>query len=208
MSDTLQEREAQMSEHQVNRSGVCQIPGCPCRGWSVEETAIPHHEFKPYGLYCQQCGADDTAPQHQTATTTHQPAARGGGERVTVELINGVEGQCVGINDYRICGPKPWGGGSVAQSWTTDKNEVLRAFLTPDEKHAWLADDLEVVSVKQHHSLVAEREQLITALQDCIQSLSKLPDVDGAYRVTVLKSAGRLLAEIELNAHEQRSTSE
>lgn len=89
-----------------------------------------------------------------------QPAARGGGERVKVELINGVEGQCVGVNDYRICGPKPWGGGSVAKSWTTDKNDVLRAFLTPDQKHAWLADELEVVSMREHQVLVAEREGL------------------------------------------------
>ena len=45
-------------------------------------------------------------------------------------IIHGSEGDCVTINDYRIAGPKPWGGGKVVKSWQVDKElieEALRA---------------------------------------------------------------------------------
>lgn len=32
-------------------------------------------------------------------------------EKVKIELINGCEGKSVYINDYRVAGSKPWGGG-------------------------------------------------------------------------------------------------
>ena len=35
----------------------------------------------------------------------------------TLELVNGVEGQSLYINDYRIAGKKPWGGGTVVKTW-------------------------------------------------------------------------------------------
>lgn len=35
-----------MSEHQVNRSGVCEIPGCPCRGWSAQEPTMSKNEYQ------------------------------------------------------------------------------------------------------------------------------------------------------------------
>lgn len=35
-----------------------------------------------------------------------------------IEVIQGPEGPCLSINDYRVCGPKPWGGGTVIVSWT------------------------------------------------------------------------------------------
>lgn len=28
------------------------------------------------------------------------------------------------LNDYRICDPKPWGGGTVVKEWEVDKNEL------------------------------------------------------------------------------------
>lgn len=34
---------------------------------------------------------------------------------------------------------------------------------------------------------------LTTALRDCVQSLKRLPDVDGAYRVTTIKQAEQAL---------------
>lgn len=41
--------------------------------------------------------------------------ASGGSEelRVNVEVIGGVEGKSLYIDDYRVGGPKPWGGGST-----------------------------------------------------------------------------------------------
>ena len=42
-------------------------------------------------------------------------------------LINGVEGGCISLNDYRIAGPKPWGGGRVQKSWTVEIEDLIRA---------------------------------------------------------------------------------
>jgi len=37
------------------------------------------------------------------------------------EVIRGVEGCCLALDDTRIAGPKPWGGGTVIHAWETDK---------------------------------------------------------------------------------------
>ena len=35
------------------------------------------------------------------------------------EVISGVEGCCLALDDARIAGPKPWGGGTVIHVWET-----------------------------------------------------------------------------------------
>jgi len=35
---------------------------------------------------------------------------------VNIEIVSGVEGNSLYINDYRVAGPKPWGGGRVIAS--------------------------------------------------------------------------------------------
>jgi hypothetical protein len=47
--------------------------------------------------------------------------------KVTIELIEGVSGQCVSINDRRVAGPKPWGGGRVVRTWHADVSDILKA---------------------------------------------------------------------------------
>ena len=37
------------------------------------------------------------------------------------EVIRGVEGCCLALDDTRIAGPKPWGGGTVIHTWETDE---------------------------------------------------------------------------------------
>lgn len=44
---------------------------------------------------------------------------------VRFEVINGAEGPSLYMNDYRICGPKPWGGGMVAYSFTEYQDAFL-----------------------------------------------------------------------------------
>lgn len=39
----------------------------------------------------------------------------------TFEVIRGPEGCCLALDDVRIAGPKPWGGGRVIHSWDTDE---------------------------------------------------------------------------------------
>ena len=40
-------------------------------------------------------------------------------------IVDGVAGTAIYLNDFRIAGPKPWGGGNVTHEWKV-KNEDLR----------------------------------------------------------------------------------
>ena len=53
-------------------------------------------------------------------------------KKVNIAVIKGVEGFCLAINDYRVCGPKPWGGGSVVHEFEVDLHHILKAL--PDAK--------------------------------------------------------------------------
>jgi len=48
-------------------------------------------------------------------------------DRVKIEVISGVEGPSLYIDDYRVCGPKPWGGGKVLCSWVVKIKDIDRA---------------------------------------------------------------------------------
>lgn len=48
-------------------------------------------------------------------------------EKVKVELVNGCEGKSIYVNDYRVAGSKPWGGGSTETTWVVDKKRVIKA---------------------------------------------------------------------------------
>ena len=53
-------------------------------------------------------------------------------DKVFVELIVGCEGDSISIcdkegNGRRICGPKPWGGGTVKQKWEVDGEAIIVA---------------------------------------------------------------------------------
>lgn len=39
---------------------------------------------------------------------------------VEMVMVNGVEGPSLYLDDYRICGNKPWGGGNVVRAWKID----------------------------------------------------------------------------------------
>ena len=42
-------------------------------------------------------------------------------EMVEINIVQGVEGQSLYLNDYRIEGSKPWGGGKIKQTWMIEK---------------------------------------------------------------------------------------
>lgn len=48
-------------------------------------------------------------------------------ERYPIEIIQGVEGLCIGLNNYRLVGPKPWGGGTVVKRWHVSLAELGKA---------------------------------------------------------------------------------
>lgn len=50
-----------------------------------------------------------------------------GNNLLKVVFVRGVEGPSIYINDHRICGSKPWGGGDVIHTWTTTAKELFEA---------------------------------------------------------------------------------
>lgn len=44
-----------------------------------------------------------------------------------IEMIEGAEGNCICINNYRVAGPKPWGGGKVIKSWNTKADDIMKS---------------------------------------------------------------------------------
>lgn len=70
------------------------------------------------------------------------------------EVIRGVEGCCLALDDTRIVGPKPWGGGTVIHAWETDKeykavdtqSRYAELFGTPERVAQLIADNCEFPS--------------------------------------------------------------
>ena len=56
-------------------------------------------------------------------------------EKVTIEIINGCEGKSIYINDYRVAGSKPWGGGTVEKTWIAYKEDILKALNIKEVKN-------------------------------------------------------------------------
>jgi hypothetical protein len=48
---------------------------------------------------------------------------------VDIEIVGGCEGSCLVINNYRVCGSKPWGGGKVKYSWkSVSIKEIIKSW--------------------------------------------------------------------------------
>jgi hypothetical protein len=47
--------------------------------------------------------------------------------QVKIEVVSGVEGPSVYINDMRVAGPKPWGGGKVIYLFKAEARHILEA---------------------------------------------------------------------------------
>lgn len=48
-------------------------------------------------------------------------------KEVELCLCNGVEGPCIILNDYRVAGPKPWGGGKIVRTWKVRVGDIKHA---------------------------------------------------------------------------------
>jgi hypothetical protein len=48
------------------------------------------------------------------------------------EIISGVAGKCLCLNDVRIAGPKPWGGGTVVARWSVSRSKIIDAIKPKD----------------------------------------------------------------------------
>lgn len=52
--------------------------------------------------------------------------------KVSIEIVKGVEGDCLTICDQsgsgkRVAGPKPWGGGTTVKKFLVDVDDLLKA---------------------------------------------------------------------------------
>jgi hypothetical protein len=46
-------------------------------------------------------------------------------QTIRIDIVSGVEGDSVSIGDFRVAGPKPWGGGRVRQSFHARRHDLL-----------------------------------------------------------------------------------
>lgn len=46
------------------------------------------------------------------------------GATVEVMVVSGVEGPSLYINDRRVAGPKPWGGGKTVYQWKCEIDQI------------------------------------------------------------------------------------
>lgn len=46
-------------------------------------------------------------------------------KKVKLTLVQGVAGLSLYLNDHRIAGEKPWGGGEVIKEWFVPEDEIL-----------------------------------------------------------------------------------
>ena len=47
--------------------------------------------------------------------------------KIRIDCVRGEAGDALYINEYRVAGVKPWGGGRVLMSWMVDKKEIMTA---------------------------------------------------------------------------------
>lgn len=46
---------------------------------------------------------------------------------INIEIIEGVEGDCLSIENYRVSGNKPWGGGTIKQVFIAKLSDIREA---------------------------------------------------------------------------------
>ena len=47
---------------------------------------------------------------------------------VEVCVVDGVAGKCLSINNIRVAGPKPWGGGNILTKWNITVRDIIEVF--------------------------------------------------------------------------------
>lgn len=119
--------------------------------------------------------------------------------RIKIELINSEAGRCIAINDYRVAGPKPIHG-VVVSEWSADQNDVLRAFLTPDQKHEWLSEELHVAplsgSERYLKSELAHELKMNAALTRAVnRTVDRLHDLPRYLRDNEARVLGDIVGE-------------
>ena len=72
-------------------------------------------------IYCSECD-EDLASGHDPDCSLHATP-----ETYKLTLCDGAEGQSIYLDDHRIAGPKPWGGGTVVKTWIVRAKDLKLA---------------------------------------------------------------------------------
>ena len=71
---------------------------------------------------------------------------------IRIVYVNGVAGNSLYINDYRVAGSKPWGGGKILREWDILEKDILRALnLKPRAVEYECAKDLAIHLWEKHY---------------------------------------------------------
>ena len=107
-------------------------------------------------------------------------------KHLIVEQVHGCEGDCLVMDENRVAGPKPWGGGRVVKKWLLDRRQVeeivkiCKRFLGDADEDRWIP--------------VTERlpeEWMIWVNDEHREPLEFLVFIDGAEIPTVLNFDGK-----------------
>lgn len=90
---------------------------------------------------------------------------------VTILHMAGVEGPSVYINDRRVGGPKPWGGGRVVKEWHTTVRDLLEAIVGDHEP-----GDPELQRLAREDALGFHRERRRRQTPRLVQALTTLAE--------------------------------
>lgn len=101
-----------------------------------------------------------------------------------IEVISGCEGDCFCINNYRVNGPKPWGGGRVIKQFDVDDDLVLRLI----EESKTKASGKTKASV--NHSQLMIKDWVVIVDPDNL-------DNNKPYQVSEVREAGIKVEEFE-----------
>lgn len=78
---------------------------------------------------------------------------------IKIEIVSGCEGESLYINDYRVSGSKPWGGGRVIKSFKTSTDDIL-----------------ESLGLSDYQKIKEENEKLRGLLKRCYPSIKEEKD--------------------------------
>lgn len=94
---------------------------------------------------CRICGKNDGHKENECPRLEDDMSMNSMIEKVAdftvmvdVEIVEGVEGTCLVINDNRVCGPKPWGGGRVTKKWRASAKIISDALPIHAEYMKWI----------------------------------------------------------------------
>lgn len=77
-------------------------------------------------------GVNKTMPKHgpPPAPRPQKPIENVEQNKINIEIIQGVEGKSLYLNDIRVAGNKPWGGGSVVNNWKINEEDLIKAIIS------------------------------------------------------------------------------